>query len=163
MAACRKPGGQCRRRAVAHWLSQWAESSCAATPEGGCPVCERTWTLIEERRRHRRLQVPLSAYVAWEAGHTRVTAPRGDISRTGVFLRLDSPVAIGTVVRVELANPTDDSTTSISGQVIHTVRNGRAGKPSFGVGIEFLEVGEELRQFVEGLEVAPENIGVKDT
>lgn len=110
-------------------------------------------------RHHPRIDSVLSAHVTWQDGQDRVPALASDISQYGVFLRLNAPVARGTTVAVRLTNPCDASALDISGGVIHTVRNGRAGKGFFGVGIEFLAGSQELKQLVNDLRAASAQAG----
>ncbi len=79
-----------------------------------------------------------------EVGKLRFERVTEDVSDGGLFVRVDEPLALRTLVRVELMLPPHGSQFSATGRIVHHVPAVR-GIQDAGVGIEFYGIGADVR------------------
>jgi type IV pilus assembly protein PilZ len=78
-----------------------------------------------------------------------------NISRGGLFLRTEEPLPVGTRVKLLLSLPDMPAPFELMAQVVRVHEPGRGNGEERGMGLEFVDVGEEkqaqLEHFVEKL------------
>ena len=105
-----------------------------------------------DKRQFARIPVTLSIrFQRLEDFQEFVQADAMDLSRGGVFIRTDMPRPVGTLVLMQIPVP-GGQVVQLRGTVKHIKYNpGAPGNPPLGMGIEFANLGEEGREFLQAL------------
>ena len=98
----------------------------------------------EERRQFPRLDVPILSRPAGWRGPRR---PARNLSRGGISVYVDEPLAVGTRLEIELFLPGGDSV-SVNVRVAW-IRALNAGDARYDAGLEFLAMDDEHRERLE--------------
>ncbi|HWP35202.1 MAG TPA: TIGR02266 family protein [Thermodesulfobacteriota bacterium] len=111
-----------------------------------------------KRERRRTPRIPIYIKVDYKVDLRRDDAPYSDysanINRDGLFLRSDRPLAPGTLLNLQFALPEDSRVIKVNGRVVWITRDLEervGGRWEPGMGIEFEDVGPEVRELIDRL------------
>ncbi len=88
--------------------------------------------------------------VAYEAGGGFLTAPAVNLSRGGLFINTQRPLAVGTSVRLLLSLPGADAPVDLGARVARVSESQASASPGPGMAIEFVDVDDEKRSRIDG-------------
>ncbi|MCZ6688395.1 MAG: PilZ domain-containing protein [Planctomycetota bacterium] len=72
-----------------------------------------------------------------------------DLSAGGIFVKMNFPPPIGTQVDLEFHLDPVNKTIKARGDVVRSIRDGEAGDGDPGMGVQFTNLGEEGKRFIE--------------
>ena len=104
--------------------------------------------LSDENRKDERLSAEIK--VDYRAGGSFVTDYSANVSRTGVFIRTSHPLPVGEKVRLRMQLKAGDAPFALDGVVkwVSTMRN---KQHAAGMGVEFVDLPDEVRTQIERL------------
>lgn len=88
--------------------------------------------------------------VAYEAGAGFVTAPAVNLSRGGLFINTQRPLAVGTSVRLLLSLPGAGEAVDLGARVARVSESTVAASQGPGMAVEFVDVDDEKRSRIDG-------------
>ncbi len=97
-----------------------------------------------DRRRDTRYSIQFPAQLV--IGRQKRALMTSDVSRSGVFLRTDEPLALRQLVRLQLILPDGDLAIAAHGMAVHIVEPSKSSPERIpGVGIQFYAIDRETR------------------
>lgn len=113
----------------------------------------------EEKRASPRVRASFHLHLVYDDLDQLVESYSHDISEGGIFVKTDSPMPVGSRVQLKISIVHQElQYINAVGEVVHsTEKNG--GLPPTGMGIRFVEIDEESKQFLKDFVVS--NIGTE--
>lgn len=104
---------------------------------------------MEQRRRHQRVPIafPLKLRIGDINSFTEEFCT--DLSEGGIFVRMNYPPPVGTVVTLDFHLESVGKSINAKGEVVRSVPEGKAGGGVAGMGVQFTDLGKDGRRFIE--------------
>lgn len=102
-----------------------------------------------ERRQHQRIPLVFPIRVRIEDIEKFTEQFAADLSAGGIFLPMQSPLAVDTRVNLEFYLEAVKKLIRTKGRVVHSRIDGQPGEGPAGMGIEFVDLRREAKRFIE--------------
>lgn len=113
-----------------------------------------------EKRVAPRYQVALHIHLIFDNLEELRHAYSRDISEGGIFIATESPLPVGSIVRLQISLVHEDIIyIDVKGEVVHAVKTGNA--ETFGMGVKFIEIDDDSRKFLKDYVMEKKKAGSK--